>query len=191
MPPIPAEQMTPQQRDAVAEIASSRRGGLIGPFVPALRSPELMRRLQSLGDYLRFDNAIGGKLTEMTILLTARAWRQDFEWHVHAPLARQAGLDPAIIDAIAAGRRPERMPEDEAIVHDLFDELQQTHGVGDATYARAVQAFGEPGVIDLVSAIGYYSTLAMIMNVARTPSPPGPWLMEPGTKAQGPGPKSQ
>jgi 4-carboxymuconolactone decarboxylase len=176
MPPIPAEQMTAEQRRAAAEIASSRRGGLIGPFIPALRSPELMRRLQSLGDYLRFDNAMGRKLTEMTILLTARAWRQDFEWHVHAPLARQSGLDPAIIDAIAAGRRPDCMAEDEAIVHDLFDELRQTHALGDATYARAVQAFGEPGVIDLVSAIGYYSTLAMIMNVARTPAPEhGPW----------------
>ena len=178
MPPIPAEQMTPQQRRAVAEIAVSRRGGLIGPFIPALRSPELMRRLQSLGDYLRFDNAMGVKLTEMTILLTARAWQQDFEWSVHAPLARQSGLDPGIIDAIAAGRRPERMSEDETIVHDLFDELQQTHAVGDATYSRAVQVFGEPGVIDLVSAIGYYSTLAMIMNVARTPAPPGPWRTE-------------
>ena len=73
------------------------------------------------------------------------------------------------------------MSEDEAIVHDLFDELQQTHALGDATYARAVQAFGEPGVIDLVSAIGYYSTLAMIMNVARTPAPPGPWLTASGT----------
>jgi len=176
LPPIPAEQMTPQQRQAVAEIATSRRGGLIGPFVPALRSPEFMCRLQRLGDYLRYDNALGQKLTEMTILLTARAWRQDFEWFVHAPLARQAGLATVVVDAIAAGRRPERMTEDEAIVHDLFDELQQTRAVADATYARAVDAFGEQGVVDLVGAIGYYSTLAMIMNVARTPAPAaGPW----------------
>lgn len=176
MPPIPAEEMTPQQRDAVAEIATSRRGGLIGPFIPALRSPEFMCRLQRLGDYLRYDNALGQKLTEMTILLTARYWRQDFEWFVHAPLALRAGLDSAIIDAIAGGRRPERMAEDETIVHDLFDELQRTRAVADTTYARAVGAFGEQAVIDLVGAIGYYSTLAMIMNVARTPAPEaGPW----------------
>src|SRR5687768_5898987 len=121
MPPIPAEQMTPEQRQAVAEIASGPRGALIGPFVPSLRSPEFMRRLQRLGEYLRYDNALGPKLTELAILLTAAAWRQNFEWSVHAPVARQAGLVPAIIDAVAAGRRPPRMSEDEAIVHDVFD----------------------------------------------------------------------
>jgi 4-carboxymuconolactone decarboxylase len=176
MPPIPAEQLTPAQRDAVAEIASGRRGALIGPFIPSLRSPEFMCRLQRLGDYLRYDNALGPKLTELAILLTARAWRQSFEWYVHAPLARQAGLDPAVIEAVGAGERPEGMADNEALVHDVFDQLQQTRQVGDATYARAVQAFGEQGVIDLVGAIGYYSTLAMIMNVAQTPAPEdGPW----------------
>ena len=188
MPPIPADQMSPEQRAAVAEITSGPRGALIGPFIPALRSPEFMRRLQRLGEYLRYDNAIGHKLTEMTILLTAAAWRQDFEWSVHAPLARRAGLSEESIAAIAAGRRPPRLSDDEAIVHDLFEELQRTKTVGDGTYARAVRAFGERAVIDLIGAIGYYSTLAMIMNAACTPAPPGPWA---GQEAQGrkpPGP---
>ena len=173
MPPIPAEQMTSEQRQAVAEIASGPRGALIGPFIPALRSPEFMRRLQRLGVYLRYENALGPKLTELAILLTAAAWRQNFEWSVHAPVAREAGLDPAIIDAVAAGLRPPRMSEYQAIVHDVFDELQQSKTVGDGTYARAIQALGERGVVDLIGTIGYYSTLAMIMNVARTPIPEG------------------
>jgi 4-carboxymuconolactone decarboxylase len=176
MPPIPADHMTADQRAAVEEIASGPRGALIGPFIPSLRSPEFMRRLQRLGQYLRYDNALGQRLTEMAILLTAREWRQDFEWYVHAPLAAQSGLAGATIDAIAAGRRPGQMREDEAIVHDVFDELKRDRAVSDATYARAAAAFSEQGVIDLVGAIGYYSTLAMIMNTARTPAPEkGPW----------------
>jgi 4-carboxymuconolactone decarboxylase len=171
MPPIPAAQMTPEQRAAAEEVASGRRGALIGPFIPAVRSPEFMRRLQRLGEYLRYDNALPRRLSEMAILLTARAWKQEFEWHVHAPLALQAGLSERIIDAIAAGDRPSAMAEDEAVIHDFFDELQTTRAVGDATYGRAFAAFGERGVIDLVGIIGYYSTLAMIMNVARTPAP--------------------
>ena len=176
MPPIPVGLLTADQSRAVAEIAAGPRGGLIGPFIPALRSPEFMRRLQRRGTYLRYDNALGHRLTEFTILLVASTWRQDFEWFVHAPQAANAGIDADVIASIAAGQRPSRLTEDEAIVYDVFQQIQQTHTVDDALYARAAGAFGEQKVIDLVGTIGYYSTLAMIMNVAGTPAPQaGPW----------------
>ena len=173
MPPIPDEALTPAQRSAMQEIVAGRRGALIGPFIPALRSPAFMSRLQQLGEYLRFENALGPKLGELAILLTARHWSQQFEWFVHAPIAARQGLAAEAIDAIAAGKRPEGLAADEAIVYDFFVELERTQSVTDETYARAVVAFGEAGVVDLVGIIGYYSTLAMLMNVARTPLPPG------------------
>jgi len=171
MPPIPPDRLTPAQQAAAEEIASGRRGGVYGPFVPALRSPELARRLQALGEYLRYDLALAPRLREMAILLTAREWSQDVEWAIHAPVALDAGLLPEVVDAIADGRRPPAMREDEALLHDFVEALLRRHEVGDDTYARAIQAFGEQGVIDLVAAVGYYATLAMIMNVARTPPP--------------------
>jgi 4-carboxymuconolactone decarboxylase len=173
MPPIPAEQMTPAQREAAQEIAAGRRGDVYGPFVPALRSPEFLRRLQRLGEYLRYELALPPRLREMAIILTAREWSQEFEWHVHAPLALQAGLAPSIVDAIRDGRRPAEMGPEEALLYDFFAELQRSRTVGDATYAAAVAAFGEAGVVDLIGAVGYYTTLAMLMNVARTPLPAG------------------
>jgi len=173
MPPIPPDRLTPDQRAAAEEIAGGRRGAVYGPFVPALRSPEFTRRLQALGEYLRYDHVLAPRLREMAILLTAREWRQEFEWAIHAPIALDAGLASAVVDAIAEGRRPPAMREDEAVLHDFVGELLRRHEVGDETYARAVGAFGEQGVIDLVGAVGYYATLAMIMNVARTPPPPG------------------
>ena len=173
MPPIPAERMTPTQRDAVQEVVAGRRGELVGPFVAALRSPEFMRRLQRLGEYLRYDGALDPRLREMVILLTAREWTQEFEWYVHYPIALQAGLKREIIEAIADGRRPSQFTEDEALAYDFFQELQRHKSVSDATYRRAVDAVGEQAVIDLVGTIGYYTTLAMIMNVARTPLPEG------------------
>lgn len=163
--------MTDAQRAAADELASGPRGAVFGPFVPALRSPELMARLQRLGEYLRFDCALGSRLTEFTILLTARAWTQQFEWGYHAPLAAEQGVAQTTIDAIADGRRPDGLDRRESAVYDLFTELQATRSVSDPTYARAVAALGEPGVVDLVGVIGYYSTLAMLMNVARTPPP--------------------
>ena len=173
MPPLTDEQMTPAQREVARELASGRRGALYGPFVPLLRSPELTRRLQRVGEYLRYEPAVPPKLRELVIILTAREWTQDFEWDVHAPLAEREGLARETIAAIAEGRRPREMAADEALVHDLFFELQRTRTLSDATYAAAVERFGEQGVIDLVGLAGYYATLAMVMNVARTPLPDG------------------
>jgi 4-carboxymuconolactone decarboxylase len=169
MPPIPLDAMTDAQREAVREISAGRRGGLIGPFIPAVRSPELMRRLQRLGEYLRYDSALEPRLRELAILVTARQWSQDFEWDVHAPIAREAGLAASVVDGVATGRRPDDMQPDEALLFDLCTELHRSRTVSDATYAAAVTTWGEQGVVDLVASIGYYTTLAMLMNVARTP----------------------
>ena len=173
MPPIPADKMTAAQKKAAEELVADPRRALAGPFVPLLRSPEFMSRLQKMGEQLRFESSIGPKLTEFTILLTARQWSQQYEWDVHQPLALKAGLSPEISAAVAEGRRPEGMDEGESIIHDFFVELHQNQSVSDATYARAVGRFGEQGVVELAGVIGYYTMLAMIMNVARTPLPEG------------------
>jgi len=173
MPPIPRDKMTEAQKKAADELIAGRRGALVGPFHPLLRSPELMSRLQKTGEYLRFSNSIGPKLTELVILLTARDWTQQFEFNAHQPLGLKAGLKQELIEAIAEGRRPEGMAEDEAAVYDFCGELQRNRSVSDATYARAAKRFGEQGVIDMTGLTGYYTVLAMIMNVARTPLPEG------------------
>ena len=173
MPPIPADQMTPLQRAVADELTAGKRGAVYGPFVPALRSPELTRHLQKVGEYLRYEPRLPPKLREMAIILVAREWTQDFEWDVHAPLAASEGLPDDVIDSIADGRRPSALADDEALLYDFFVELQRSRSVSDATYAKAIDAIGEQGVIDLVALIGYYTTLAMLMNVARTSLPEG------------------
>ena len=176
LPPLTEEQMTAEQRAAAAEISSGPRGAVIGPFAPLLRSPELMTRLQKVGEYLRFESPLDRRLFEMTILYVARWWDQQFEWTFHHPLALEAGLDPAVADAIAEDRRPEDMDAAAAVVWDLLDELYRTRRVSDATYARAVTELGEVGVVEVVATAGYYTTLATVMNTARTPAPGGPLL---------------
>jgi 4-carboxymuconolactone decarboxylase len=173
MPPIPRDRMTEAQKKAADELISGRRGALIGPFHPMLRSPELMSRLQKTGEYVRFENSIGPKLTELVILLTAREWTQQFEFNAHQPLGVKAGLKQDVIAAIAEGRRPPGMADDEEIAYDFCTELHRNQSVSDTTYARAVKRFGEQGVVDMTGLTGYYTVLAMIMNVARTPLPDG------------------
>ena len=144
-----------------------------GPWVPLMRSPEVMRRSRAMRDYLRFNTALQPRLSEFVILMTARQWTQQYEWNVHHDIALNAGLSPAITQAIAEGRRPPGMAEDEAVLYAMFTELHETKGVSNATYDEAVAQFGESGVIDAVGIIGYYSLLAMVMNTARTPLPAG------------------
>jgi 4-carboxymuconolactone decarboxylase len=118
-------------------------------------------------------SALGPKLTEFAILTAARRWTNNWEWNAHSTAAATAGLSADIMSAIADGRRPDRMTEDEAIVYDVSLELQNNQSVSDATYAKAVAKFGEPGVVELASIQGYYAYLAMVMNVARIGAQPG------------------
>ena len=172
MPEIPADKMTEAQKKAAEEFAAGRGTPVFGPFVPLLRSPEVMLRAKAMGDYLRFKNSLPAKLSEFTILITARQWTQQYEWDVHYPIAIKAGLSAELAKAVAEGRRPQSMPADEELVYDFVTELHDTKSVSDATYARAVTRFGEQGVIDMIGVNGYYTFLAMVMNTARTALPP-------------------
>ena len=165
------EQMTAAQRTAAQRVVDGPRGALYGPFVPLLRSPELMECAERMGAYLRYRSAIGARLSELAILITARQWDQQVEWAIHAPLAAAAGVTTAAIAAIAQRRRPSGMADDEAAVYDFCVELQQSKRVSDASYARALALFGEHGVVDLMGISGYYTFLSMVMNAAQTPAP--------------------
>ena len=170
--PIPPEDWTDAQRAAAQEIINGPRGALYGPFVPLLRSPELMGYAQRLGEYLRYRSAIGVRLSELAILVTAREWDQQVEWAIHAPIAQQVGVPPDVIDAIARRERPAAMLVDEAVVHDFCVELHRHKRVSDRVYNDALALFGEQGVVDLMGVNGYYTFLAMVMNTARTAAPP-------------------
>jgi 4-carboxymuconolactone decarboxylase len=178
LPPIPAEQLTEAQRSATEALVRGRRGALFGPFVAMLRSPEFLDRAQKLGEYLRYESALPARLRELAILITARHFRQAYEWHVHAPAAAQAGLSAMTISDIAQARRPDGLQPDESIVYDFCIELHTEHEVRDATYDRARALLEERGLVDLCGVCGYYGLLALVMNVARTALPEGataPW----------------
>lgn len=173
MPPIPQDKWTEAQKKAAAEITSGPRKELVGPFIPLLRSPEYMSRLQRVGEYLRFEAKLEANLREFTILLIARWWTQQFEWYSHESLALKAGVKPETIKAIVEARRPDAMTPDEAIIYDFVSELRVRQSVSDPAYEKIVNRFGEQGVVDIAGLCGYYTLLSMLMNTARTPVPPG------------------
>jgi 4-carboxymuconolactone decarboxylase len=168
MPPIPADKMTEAQKKAAAEFEAAR-GTLGGPWAVLLRSPEMVNRARALSDYLRFKSSLPPRLSEFVILITAREWTQQYEWNAHHELAVKGGLDPEIAKAVAEGRRPARMAEDEAALYDFCVELHRNRSVSDATYARALGKVGEQGIVDAIGLSGWYTLVAMTLNTARTP----------------------
>ena len=172
MPPIPAEKMTDAQKKAVAEYKAIRNADLAGPpWTVLLRVPDLVVPSLQLRLHNQQNSALSPKLTELAILIAARHLTNSYEFNAHYTLAVKAGLSTDVIAAVAEGRRPDHMAEDEAVLHDFCVELLQNKGVSDGTYARALAKFGEAGVVEAASLEGYYTFLAMVMNVARSPSP--------------------
>ena len=172
MPPIPPEQMSEAQKKAAAEFTAAR-GSLTGPWIALLRSPEMINRARALSDYVRFDGSLPPRLSEFVILITAREWAQPYEWNAHHALALKGGLNPEIAKAVADGRRPQQMADDEEAVYDFCIELHNNHSVSDTTYARALSKFGERGIIDMIGLSGWYTLVSMVLNTARTPLPAG------------------
>jgi 4-carboxymuconolactone decarboxylase len=179
----PLTEMTPEQRAVANAIMTGPRAAvgspaaapgatsLSSPFNVWNRRPELANNLQKVGEYIRFRTSLPPRLNEFAILVTARKWTAQYEWFAHHRLAMLAGLNPAVAEDVANDRVPANMRPDEQIIYDFTRELHEQHGVSDATYKRALEAFGESGIADLIAVNGYYVLVAMTVNVDRTPIP--------------------
>lgn len=170
--PLSLDEMTPEQRRMAENVLAGPRKGLRGPFSTFLYSPETGDYAQKLGAQVRFKNTLPEKLKELAILVVARFWTAQYEWYAHHKLALEAGLAPAIADAIAAGKRPATLADDERAVYDFCSELLASREVSDTTFAALRDRFGEKGVVDLICTMGYYCLVSMTLNVNRYPIPP-------------------
>ena len=167
--PLTYDEMTPAQKKMVEHLIAGPRGGVNGPFNVLLRSPEIGDLGQEFGGAARFKSSLPQRLYERAILVTARHWTAQYEWQAHHRSALQAGLSPAICDAIAQGRRPASMQKDEQALYDFVSELLNTKQVSDATFAAAKNVFGERGIVDIIAVTGWYNIVSMMLNVDRYP----------------------
>jgi 4-carboxymuconolactone decarboxylase len=181
----PFSEMTPAQRayaEGVMSGPTSKTGSAaivpgantIGsPFNVYLRSPELAEHLLKAAQHIRFKSSLPARLNEFAILVTARHWGSQYEWVAHHRLALKAGLNPAVAEDLAQGKRPGGMQEDETAIYNFSHELHNQHAVSDATFKAVLDKFGEQGVVDLIAVNGYYTLVSMMLNVDRTPVPGG------------------
>ncbi len=174
LPNIPAASLTADHKQALADYRAARGVELTqGPFMPMLYSPGALAAARAAGDYFRFKPSVGPKLTEFIALLVAREWSADYEWSAHAGEAAKYDITPAMIEAMRVGRRPDAMSADQTLAYDFVAELHHNKQVSDVTFEKARARFGEKGVVDITGIVGYYTLLAMQLNVAHTP-PSGP-----------------
>ena len=160
----PEAERTPEERAACEEAVAGVRGRVPAPMVAWLRNPELARRGQKLGELLRYQTTLEPRLSELAILVTARHWSAHYEWTAHKREGLRAGMDPAVIEAIAARRPPALRDDAERAVYDVSSTLLGTRRVPEALYRRAVSALGERGVVELVGILGYYGLVALTLN---------------------------
>jgi 4-carboxymuconolactone decarboxylase len=171
--PLTYDEMNPAQKKMIDNLLAGPRGGAEGPFNVLLRSPEMGDLAGTFGAATRFNTSIPRKLNELAIILVGRHWTSQFEWAAHHRAALQAGLSPAICDAIAEGKRPPSMAKDEEVVYNFVTELLNTTQMSDATFNATKAMFGERGIVDLVGVMGWYHTVSMLLNVDQYPLPDG------------------
>jgi 4-carboxymuconolactone decarboxylase len=177
--PLKYDEMTPEQKTMIDHLLAGERGGANGPFNVLLRSPEVGDLGAQFGGAMRFRTGLPGNVREVIIIMTGRFWMAQYEWNAHKNAALQNGVSPAIVDAIATGKRPAGMPPEMELAYNLIDELLTTHQVTDATFQAVKDKYGEKGVVDMIGLSGWYGLVSMLLNVDRYPLPDG---VQPGLK---------
>lgn len=171
--PLDYGHLTPEQADAVRGFTEGRIGAVRGPAEAWLRAPGLADPARRLVEYCRYDTSIPREVIELVILLTGAKWRAQVEFWGHAHMARRAGIPDAVIEAIRAGERPALEREDLRAAYDLVSEYFATNRVSDGTYARALEHFGERGLVEIIGACGLYGMVSMTLNIFEARIPEG------------------
>ena len=167
--PLKYDEMTPQQKTMIDHLLAGERRGANGPFNVLLRSPEVGDLAQQFGGATRFRASLTRDVSETIIIMTGRFWMAQYEWTAHKNAALQNGVNPAIVDAIAIGKRPTGMPPEMEVAYNFIDELLTTHQVSDATFKAARDRYGEKGIVDMIGLSGWYTIVSMVLNVDRYP----------------------
>jgi 4-carboxymuconolactone decarboxylase len=174
-PTLKPDQLNAEQKAYIENLQKPPRSNTTAlqnpPYRVYMRSPELASKLESVSDYVRWGTGQPPRLTELAIMLTARQWSSQWIWRGHYRAAVRGGLDPSVGADIAAGKRPDKMKEDETALYNYAMEMYRDRSVSDQTYAAAVKQFGEKGLIDLVATMGYYDTVAMTLITAKAVAP--------------------
>ena len=153
--------------------ATNDSGFMVGPFNAWVQAPDIGAHLANLGTVLRFGTSLNGRLLELAIITVGAHWKSEFEWWVHAGLARKHGLHADVIEAVGRGDVPQFETEEERVVHEVALQLVTTGRLEKSTYQNAEHLLGKQGMIELVSLCGYYALVSFTLNAFNVSLPAG------------------
>ncbi len=175
--PRSPDQLTPEQREQYERIARARKPGpdgqFGGPFDPWLRSPEVARRAMSTGNFIWERTSVGRRIVELAIIVTGRHWRSNVEWVAHERMARNEGVSDEVIQAVFEQRLPDNAPADELLCIEVCRALHETRDLPIDLYRRAVDTWGEQGLMEIIQTIGFYTFVSMTLNAFNIPTGAG------------------
>jgi 4-carboxymuconolactone decarboxylase len=170
LPPLLPEELSAEQRRVSEEIGAARGGAVAGPFAVWLRTPAIADAANRFGNVLR-TSRLDPRLLRLMSLIVARAWTAQYEWYAQVKHAPRVGLSAAVVEAIRDRRVPPFERDDERVVYELVTQLLETHDLLPATYDRAVAQLGLEATIELVSGIGFYTSIAIVIKAFDAPVP--------------------
>ena len=171
VPDLSPEEMSPKQKELADEIAGTRGGAVRGPFAIWLRTPEMAEKANSFGNALRLEGTLDKRLFELAVLVVARSYSAQYEWFAHEWQALKAGVATETVEAIRAAQRPDLSREDEAIVYQVAYELSYERDLSETTYAKAESFLGLNLLIELITQIGFYTLVAVVLKGFDAPVP--------------------
>jgi 4-carboxymuconolactone decarboxylase len=172
LPEIDATKLDPEQH-AIYDRMIRERGHMRGPFAVWLRNAELCENTLKLQEMFASRVKLERRLLELMILVAARVSSAQYAWFIHEPYALKFGISPEIVQAVRDRRMPNFIREDERLAYDLTMELNTSRTLSEASYHRGMAMFGEQVMVELVSAIGFYSMVAMTLNAFAVSVPGG------------------
>ena len=173
VPNLKPQEMNADQKRIFEEIGAARGGIVAGPFAIWLRNPALADAANTFGNALRLGGKLDKRLFELMVLLVARHWSAQYEWHAHEDAAIKAGLSREIVEAIRARKPPQFSRDDERLIYDIITELNESKLLSQPGYERALAALGMDLLIELITAAGFYTMVAMVLNGFDAPVPGG------------------
>jgi 4-carboxymuconolactone decarboxylase len=115
---------------------------------------------------------------ELAIMVACREMSYTLEWNAHMKSALNAGVDAKVIDAVQHDGSLDGLADEDAAVIRFGRELLRDHEMAPATFAKAVELFGQHGAMDLVAVMSTYA-VSGFYAIAVDEHPPGLKPLEP------------
>ncbi len=164
LPPLTRNDLDAEGKAVYDNIVGDGPPPKTGPVAISLYSPRIAQVFADLNGYLRYNGVLSPRHTEVAIVVATWEIAQQYEYSSHEPAALEYGAPQAVIDTIKFDREPVGLPPEETVIIKLGRAIMRDHKVDSALYLEAEKLFGRRGIVELVTVMGDYVMVGMVMT---------------------------